>query len=308
MLCRRLVDENFDVRLLLRNPAKIDCLPVALQAKPILGDLLNEKSLLDACADIDTIYHLAGSAHVNNSVKGSDEAYRINVVGSENLLKAALKQNVRRVVYLSSSLAHAAETNAGDVTAYGRGKRAAEIALLEAADQQAIEVLILRPVNVYGVGMKGNIASMISMIHRRRLPRLPALSSKISLLGVEDLAAALLLAAGSQQTAKIYTVTDGQDYPIAAIEEAIYRVLGRRLPRWKTPAVILYAAATVAGVVARIAGRESSISSRTYRNLTSDNLFTNNEICRELGFQPTQNLYQLLPEIADDIVSRINSN
>lgn len=302
------MDENFDVRLLLRNPAKIACLPTALQAKPILGDLLNVQSLLDACADIDTIFHLAGSAHVNSSVKGRDEAFRTNVVGTENLLKAALKQNVRRVVYLSSSLAQSAEANAGDVTDYGRGKRAAEIALLEAAEQQLIEVAILRPVNVYGVGMKGNIASMISLIHRGRLPRLPALSSNISLLGVEDLASALLLAAGSEQTAKTYTVTDGQNYPIAAIEEAIYRVLGKRLPRWKTPAVILYAAAAVAGIVTRIAGRESSISSRTYRNLTSDNLFANNEICTELGFQPTQNLYQVLPEIADDIVSRINSN
>lgn len=292
----------------MRNPAKVACLPAALQAQPVLGDLLDEQSLFDACADIDTIFHLAGSAHVNTSAEAINEAYRTNVVGSENLLKAALQRNVRHVVYLSSSLAHAAETNVGDVTDYGRGKRAAEIALLEAADKQLIEVVILRPVNVYGVGMKGNIASMISMIHRGRLPRLPALSSKISLLGVEDLATALLLAAGSKQTSKTYTVTDGQDYPIAAIEEAVYRVLGKRLPRWKTPAVILYAAAAVAGVAVRIAGRESSISSRTYRNLTSDNLFTNNEICTGLGFQPTQNLYQVLPEIADDIVSRTNSN
>ena len=184
-----------------------------------------------------------------------------------------------------------------------RERRATELLLLQAADKGQIETLILRPVNVYGIGMKGNIASMISMIHRSRLPRLPNLSSKISLLGADDLASAILLATNSDRTSRVYTVTDGQDYPIAAIEEAIYRCLGKRLPRWPTPAVILYAAAVLAGAVARVSGRDTGISSRTYRNLTADNLFKNEEICAELGFQPTQNLYQLLPEIVGDIVS-----
>lgn len=303
VLCRRLAQENFDIRVLLRNPAKAALLPSSISAEPVVGDLQNLPSLAEACEGVDTILHLAGVAHVKNSA----QVDATNIAGSENLLKAALQQKVRRIVFLSSSLANAAQTNSGDITAYGKGKRAAELRMLEAADRGEIEVLILRPVNVYGVKMKGNIASMISMIHRGRLPRLPALSSKISLLGVEDLASAIVLAANSDQTSRIYTVTDGQDYPIAAIEEAIYRCLGKRLPRWRTPAVILYAAAVMAGVVSRLRGRDTGISSRTYSNLTTDNLFRNDDICTELGFQPTHNLYQLLPEIVDDIVAETHS-
>ena len=302
-LCRRLVQENFDIRVLLRNSAKRALLPSSISAEPVLGDLHNQQSLLEACAGVDTILHLAGVAHVNSSAKVDDA----NIVANENILNAALQQKVRRIVFLSSSLANAAQTNSGDITVYGKGKRAAELLMLEAADRGEIEVLILRPVNVYGVKMKGNIASMISMIHRGRLPRLPALSSKISLLGVEDLASAIVLAANSDQTSRIYTVTDGQDYPISAIEEAIYGCLGRRLPRWRTPAVILYATAVLAGVVARLRGRDTGISSRAYSNLTTDNLFENEDICAELGFQPTHNLYHLLPEIVDDIVAETNS-
>ena len=302
-LCRRLAQEDIDVRVLLRDPAKAALLPLSLNPETVLGDLHNPQSLLEACEGIDTVLHLAGVAHVNSSSK----LVETNVTGSENLLIAALQQKVRRIVFLSSSLANAAETNSGDITAYGKAKRAAELLMLEAAARGEIETLILRPVNVYGVKMKGNIASMISMIYRGRLPRLPSLSSKISLLGVEDLANAILLAANSDQTAKTYTVTDGQSYPIAAIEEAIYRCLGKRMPRWRTPAVVLYAAAVLAGSVARLRGRETGISSRTYRNLTSDNLFKNEEICRELGFQPSQDLYQLLPEIVDVIVAETNS-
>ena len=234
-LCRRLAQEDIDVRVLLRDPAKAALLPLSLNPETVLGDLHNPQSLLEACEGIDTVLHLAGVAHVNSSSK----LVETNVTGSENLLIAALQQKVRRIVFLSSSLANAAETNSGDITAYGKAKRAAELLMLEAAARGEIETLILRPGNVYGVKMKGNIASMISMIYRGRLPRLPSLSSKISLLGVEDLANAILLAANSDQTAKTYTVTDGQSYPIAAIEEAIYRCLGKRMPRWRTPAVVL---------------------------------------------------------------------
>jgi len=303
-LCRRLAEEKFDVRVLLRNPAKITLLPASIIAEPVLGDLHDQQSLVEACAGIDTILHLAAVAHVSSTAVGDDT----NVVGSENLLNAALHHNVRRIVFLSSSLANAVDANSGDITAYGKGKRATELLMLEAADRGQIEAIVLRPVNVYGTKMKGNIASMISMIHRGRLPRLPALSSKISLLGVEDLASAILLAANSHQTSRIYTVTDGQDYSIATIEEAIYRCLGKRLPRWRTPAVILYAASVLAGAVARLRGRDAGISGRTYRNLTADNLFKNEDICAELGFQPSQNLYQVLPEIVDDIVAETTSS
>lgn len=267
------------------------------------GDLSDKQSLLEACVDIDTIIHLAGIAHVSSGAQQDEENNSSNVVGSENLLAAALQNKVRRLVFVSSSLAHAAELDSGDVTAYGKGKRATERLLLEAAARGQIEVLVLRPVNVYGVGMKGNIASMISMIQRGRLPRLPALSSRISLVGVDDLATAILLAAKSHHSGKIYTVTDSQEYPIAAIEEAIYAALGKRLPRLRTPAVILYAASLLAAAVAGLRGRESGISGRTYRNLTTDNLFNNDQLCAELGFEPAQNLYQALPDIVADIAS-----
>jgi len=54
--------------------------------------------------------------------------------------------------------------------------------------------------------------------------------------------------------------------------------------------------------MAKILGRRSSISGRTYRNLTTDNLFSNDKICAELGFKPSSNLYGMLPQIAEEIV------
>lgn len=296
--------ENFDVRVLLRSPAKEACLPKALHAHIVFGDLLDSNSLQLACSGVDTILHLAGTAHVNSHAE-QDLGNDANLAGSKNLIEAAIEQGVKRMIFLSSSLAAAAEVNSGDVTAYGRAKRAVEIKLLEAARQGQLASTILRPVNVYGMGMKGNIAGMIALIHRGILPRLPRLSSRISLVGVEDVVSAILLAVNANQDARIYTVTDGQAYSITAIEEAIYQALNKRLPGWRTPSVVLYAGAMLAGLMAKISGRTSSISSRTYRNLTTDNLFSNDEVCTELGFEPSHNLYEVLPQIVEEIAGNI---
>ena len=105
-------------RVLLRNPAKIALLPSSINAEPAVGDLLDLQSLVEACANVDAILHLAGEAHVSTATKGEDT----NVVGSANVLEAALQNKVRRIIFLSSSLANDAEADSENVTSYGKGK------------------------------------------------------------------------------------------------------------------------------------------------------------------------------------------
>lgn len=292
-LCRRLATREPTVRVLLREAAKASAIPAELACEPALGNLGDRQSLLAACEGIDCVLHLAGTAHVGAAAQ---EGARENLAGVENLLNGAIEQGVSRFIFLSSSLADAADAGRGDVTDYGRGKLAAERLL--ASRSAEIETVVLRAVNVYGVGMKGNIARMIDLIRRGRLPRLPALASSISLVGVDDLAAALMLAAESDRAAgETYTVTDSQAYGINAMEDAIYRAVARQPARWRTPAVLLYAASAAAGIASNLAGGKGSISLRTYRNLTSDNLFDNGKICAELGFEPSTSFYQELPKI-----------
>ena len=66
--------------------------------------------------------------------------------------------------------------------------------------------------------------------------------------------------------------------------------------------MVLYAASLMAGLLSRLGIRKSGISGRTYRNLTSENMFNNEAICTELGFRPSTTLYELLPDISRNIV------
>jgi nucleoside-diphosphate-sugar epimerase len=297
-VCQALIDKGFGVKILLRDPSGLSKIPPNLGASTVLGALDNESALAVACHGCDQILHLAGMAHVSKSQ--AKLAVATNLEGTQNLLAAAIKAKVRRLVFLSSSLAEAAASGKGDVTVYGQSKLAAEQLLLRAAQQHQIEVVIVRSVNVYGAGMKGNIARMIVMIDKGRMPPLPEITNQISLVSAVDLAQALLLALNTKQSChSVITVTDGQQYSIKQIEKSIYHNTGRSIARWRTPAVVLYCAAGVAGLISRITG--GSISLRTYRNLTCDNLFSNDKAKSELGFEPSTTFYESLPEIISTI-------
>ena len=305
-LCSYLLQQGYFVRALVHSShrdsnSSLDGSVADNEAgtEVVVADICAADSLRSVFDGVDTVFHLAGVAHVGGDYRSMQ---RLNVEGTSNVLRAAAASGVRRLVFFSSSLARAAESGTGDITDYGRSKLEAERLLLAAHRSGDIEVVVLRPVNVYGVEMKGNIRAMIAMIARRRLPPLPRLENSLSLVGVDDLVKAAVLAAESRDAGgKTYYVTDGKSYSITEIEQAIYQRLGRKLPRWRSPRMLLYAASALAGVLGKITHSGSGISIRTYYNLTRSNTFSNQEIKSDLGFAPAGNLYDELPEIVAKI-------
>lgn len=276
------------LRLLERRPTEP---PTVFQS--CAGDLGDPQSLRRACEGIDTVIHLAGIAHVGSAA--SAEARAINLDGSLSLLRMAIDAGVRRFVFLSSTL------SSDQSIQYGRDKHAVEEALLAAAAAGSIEVVILRAVNIYGVGMRGNIAAMIRLISSGVLPRLPKLTNRLSLVGVDDVVSALLLAATldspadpSVLMAKLairVTLTDGCTYEINAIEKSIYDAVERSPSHWRLPVVLLFAASAMAELLEKLRIFRSGIGLRTYRNLTRDNLFDNHLAKAELGFEPSTTFF-----------------
>lgn len=276
------------LRLLERRPTEP---PAVFQS--CAGDLGDPQSLRRACEGIDTVIHLAGIAHVGSAA--SAEARAINLDGSLSLLRMAIDAGVKRFVFLSSTL------SSDQSIQYGRDKHAVEEALLAAAAAGSIEVVILRAVNIYGVGMRGNIAAMIRLISSGVLPRLPKLTNRLSLVGVDDVVSALLLAATldspsdpSVLMAKLairVTLTDGCTYEINAIEESIYDAVERSPSHWRLPVVLLFAASAMAELLEKLRIFRSGIGLRAYRNLTRDNLFDNHSATAELGFEPSTTFF-----------------
>ena len=285
------------LRLLERRPTEP---PAVFQS--CAGDLGDPQSLRRACEGIDTVIHLAGIAHVGSAA--SAEARAINLDGSLSLLRMAIDAGVKRFVFLSSTL------SSDQSIQYGRDKHAVEEALLAAAAAGSIEVVILRAVNIYGVGMRGNIAAMIRLISSGVLPRLPKLTNRLSLVGVDDVVSALLLAATLDSPARTadpvmlmaklairVTLTDGCTYEINAIEKSIYDAVERSPSHWRLPVVLLFAASAMAELLEKLRIFRSGIGLRTYRNLTRDNLFDNHSATAELGFEPSTTFFAQIDKL-----------
>lgn len=278
----------------------------------VRADLASPDSLAGVADGIDAIFHLAGYAHADDANDVSAEAIheRVTVEGTRNLLAEAERAGVRRFVFASSVKA-AGEGSATCVdetmpsrpeTAYGRAKRAAEELILEAGARTGMHVSILRLPLVYGPGNKGNIPRMIASIARGRFPPLPVTHNRRSMVHVDDVVQALLLAAESPEANnKIYYVTDGRDYSTHVIYDAMRAAIGLPPPRLRVPRWSLRGGALLGDLLQRLTGRHMPVNSETLDKLLGSAWYSNARIVQELGFHPGRTLPDSLPEIVASV-------
>ncbi|MBU0994377.1 MAG: NAD-dependent epimerase/dehydratase family protein [Proteobacteria bacterium] len=96
---KELLDDNVDVRAFLRpgeSRQNLDGLDVEIME----GDLLDKDAVGKAVNGMDTLFHLAAVYAI--WMKNWQSIYEVNIQGSRNILWAALKAGVNRVVYTSS--------------------------------------------------------------------------------------------------------------------------------------------------------------------------------------------------------------
>ncbi len=301
-LCKRLLTQGYKVRALTRIEGSVE-VNSNKNLEVLACPVLNLKNLEMACENVDVVIHLAGLAHDSNV--SSEQLYEANVGLTETLLSAAVKQKVKRVVLMSSSLAAYVAPSEKDCLNYSQSKLAAEklVASVHATGQ--LEGVILRPVNVYGPGMRGNIATLMTLISKRLVLPLPRLDSRISLIGVFDLCDATTLAGISKNApGKTYIVTDGKKYKINEIEEEIYRALGRKMPPIRVPRYMLFVLIVLLSYIVKLLSFFrlcprflGGVSIKAYNKLIESNLFESRKIQSELGFKPKYNFHNSLPKI-----------
>jgi len=130
-------------------------------------------------SEVDVIIHCAGRAHVMHETAASPlEAYRqTNVQGTLNLAQKAVQSGVKRFIYLSSIKVNGEQTTTqafcpnDDVHTddpYGLSKYEAEQALLKLSQRTGLEVVIIRPVLIYGPNVKANFKSMVNLASNKR--------------------------------------------------------------------------------------------------------------------------------------------
>ena len=144
----------------------------------------------------DTVFHVAGIAHVDPKPEMAPLYYKVNRDLTIEIAKYAKENGVKQFIFMSSGIVYkSSKSLRGDVKTkdtlpcpndfYGDSKLQAENGLKE-LDCPTFKVCILRPPMIYGPGNKGNLPRLGWLA--TKTPLFPAWHNKRSMLYVENLA------------------------------------------------------------------------------------------------------------------------
>ncbi len=273
----------------------------------IVADLSSVLDLDLELKGIDCVFHLAGLAHdTNNSV--DEKLYRrVNSEATLELARIAASNGVRNFIYVSSVkamgqssakiLTEKSPAQPNDI--YGCSKLKAEIDLLELAKSTAMSITILRPSLIYGCGVKGNLLNMLKGIDKGWFPPLPHSQYTKSMVSIDDVVDAMLLAVAKPDAAgKIYILSDGQQYSARTIYNAYRNALGLQERRWSLPMWLFRVAAIIGEGMSQL-GLSIPFNQQAWQKLFGSAEYSAEKIQMELGWRPEHTFNSVVPQIVE---------
>lgn len=233
-----LVRNGHAVRTFQRRPSGV---PGAVD---VSGQLTDHTAVAQAATGVEAVIHLAAKVSFTGDV---DEFHRVNVLGTEDLLKTARAAGAERFVHVSSpSVAHAGRSlfGAGAEPAdpdhargsYARTKAQAEILALS-ANHERMSVAVIRPHIVWGPGDTQLVERVLTRARTGRLPLLSGGTALVDTTYVDNAASAI--AAALERIERVrglpLVVSNGEPRPIGELLGSICSAGGVPEPRRSVP-------------------------------------------------------------------------
>jgi len=204
-LALKLASQNHEVNALVRdlNSKKI---PTHKNIKIFKGDICNYKTIQNAIKNCDYVFHTAAYTDLKNNK--IDNFYETNVIGTSNILKAALAVNIKKVIYTSTLSVFGPALYRVPITEdqpriasysndYELTKKMSEEVVLEFV-KKGLSCTILNVTRVYGPGLKtysNGVNTIISKIMNDRFLYVPSkLNIEANYVYIDDVVNAELLA------------------------------------------------------------------------------------------------------------------
>jgi len=302
-VAKALCAAGHEVIAMLRHPEEKP--PGTAVSHCVAGDLERPESLAVAMKGVKSVVHVAG--FVSNAVRERQRLFDVNATGGKNLLDAAARAGVERVVFTSSTsavgalaedrpdlaLREDAAFNLADLDVpYVHAKRAAHEAAL-AARAAGLSVVVLSPTFVLGPGdWRLTSTELVDAFVRRRIPGI--LAGGINAVDVRDLAPTFVAALEHPDPAPHYILAGPENLTMGALLRRLEGCSGIRAPRLPIPRW----AALAAGIVGERLVPGASLTAATVRLGSLYWYFDAALARRELGFA-TRPLDQTLQSAVD---------
>ncbi len=267
----------------------------ALLGDWIAGDIRDLDGLACALTGCDAVVHAAACySYARSDAPAMDS---VNVLGTRNVLDAAVRAGVRRVLMTSTSATCGPVSGrpAGEEDCppawelrvpYKRTKLAAErLALAAAAD--GLEVVCVNPTTVVGPGDRQPTPSG-KMVRDLVLGQITGYvrGGGINVVAVEDVALGHALALEHGRSGERY-ILGGENLALDEAFRLALRAVGRPPPRLAVPWSAVFAAALIADAAGRLTGREPRLLVLDEVRLARTPLYFSSAKARaELGYAP----------------------
>jgi nucleoside-diphosphate-sugar epimerase len=305
-LARHLVSTGCTVAALVRPASRgraDDLRKAGIQIRE--GDLRDAESMRRAVEGCHTVYHIAATYREPGQ---GDAAYvRINVDGTRHLLEAALGARVTRFVHCSTGGVHghieqppadeAAPFAPGDI--YQRTKLDAERLAAEFGRRHPLEVVIVRPIGIYGPGDL-RFLKMFRGIARGRFPILGRGDVFYHLTYIGDLVRGLELAGTIGRAAGREYILGGPEYTtLNELVGLIAAELGVSAPRLHLPVWPVWLAGALCEAVCVPFGIDPPLFRRRVDFFRKSRAFNITRAREELGYNPEIDLKTGIKRTAD---------
>lgn len=288
-----------------------------------LNELKEQYDIETLCADlseiatkelkVDYVIHAAALSTVWGKW---DDFYNSNVVGTKNVIEFCKKNNVKKLVHVSSPSIYTEKADRLNINEsevdknnklsfYIRTKIMAED-LVNDAFKEGLETVIIRPRGLFGIGDTSIIPRLIKANRSIGIPLLNGGKNVVDITCVENVALALRLALESDCDAgKTYNITNGEPTEFKQILESLFTKIGEEPHYKKLPLGLLFFLATFLEGWYKLFRiyKEPSITRYTVMTLGYSQTLNIEGAKKDLNYKPIMTLEEGIIKYAEDLKS-----
>ena len=289
-LVRELLVQRHDVRALVRQGGDLRSLK-GLAAETVLGDVLQPDSLASAAEGCELVFHAAAVFSYWNHTPS--DLKKVAVQGTLNVVEAAYRAGVRRIVLTSSSVVLGSSTvpqvrdeNSpfNETDAYSVSKAAQEEAGFARAAQLGVELVAVCPgicVGQHDYRLSPSNAIVCSYL---KDPWKLTWAGGCNLVSVRDVARGHLLAGLKGKPGQRY-VLGSENLEWRQIHQMIAELLGTSGPKFTANHTSSYLAAAAQEIIASLT-RQRPLSTRTQAKMVGRYYWYSHARAGDLGYRP----------------------
>ena len=203
-------------------------------------ELTEKENYQDCLKDINLVIHCAARAHImsDSALDPLTEYRKVNSLATLNLAQQAADCGVQRFIFLSSVKVNGESTSRGlpfveDALTtiddpYGISKKEAEVGLRSIAAKSGMEVVIIRPPLVYGLGVKANFYSLLKLADSGLPLPFGAIDNQRSMVYIENLLDFIVCCMDHPAAAnETFLISDGEDVSLSSLLKLMRKSLGK---------------------------------------------------------------------------------